>query len=79
MISLVVAFHKYNIHLKDKSAIVFAQETVIKSEPNNRSSEVFRLHQGTKVQILDTINQWKKIKLSDGKTGWIQNVDIKEL
>tara|TARA_R110002167_G_scaffold118440_4_gene295018 strand:- start:5278 stop:6027 length:750 start_codon:yes stop_codon:yes gene_type:complete len=79
VISLVVAFHKYNIHLKDKSAIVFAQETVIKSEPNNRSSEVFRLHQGTKVQILDTINQWKKIKLSDGKTGWIQNVDIKEL
>jgi tetratricopeptide (TPR) repeat protein len=79
IISLAVAFHKYNEHLKDNSAIVFAQETVVKSEPNNRSSEVFRLHQGTKIQILDTINQWKKIKLSDGKTGWIQNEDIKEL
>lgn len=78
-ISLVIAFHKYNVDKKDKPAIVFAQETVIKSEPNNRSQELFRLHEGTKVQILDTVSHWKEIKLSDGKTGWIENEDIKEL
>ena len=33
----------------------------------------------TKVQILDTVNNWKKIKLSDGKTGWIINDDLKAL
>ncbi|MCF8273050.1 MAG: tetratricopeptide repeat protein [Flavobacteriaceae bacterium] len=78
-ISLFIAFHKYNLSKKDKPAIIFAQETVIKGEPNTRSQELFRLHEGTKVQILDTINQWKKIKLADGKTGWIENEDIKEL
>lgn len=77
--SLLIAFHKYNLSKNDKPAIVFAQETVIKGEPNSRSQELFRLHEGTKVQILDTINQWKKIKLADGKTGWIENEDIKEL
>lgn len=79
VISLVIAFHKYNVNKKDKPAIVFAQETVIKSEPNTRSQELFRLHEGTKVQILDTVSHWKEIKLSDGKTGWIENEDIKEL
>ena len=79
VISLVIAFHKYNVNKKDKPAIVFAQEARIKSEPNNRSQELFRLHEGTKVQILDTVSQWKEIKLSDGKTGWIENEDIKEL
>jgi tetratricopeptide (TPR) repeat protein len=78
-ISLLIAFHKYNLSKSDKPAIIFAQETVIKGEPNSRSQELFRLHEGTKVQILDTINQWKKIKLADGKIGWIENEDIKEL
>ena len=77
--SVVIAFHNYNLSKKDKPAIIFAQETVIKSEPNNRSQELFRLHEGTKVQIIDTINQWKEIKLTDGKTGWIENEDIKIL
>jgi uncharacterized protein YgiM (DUF1202 family) len=78
-ISVIIAFHKYNLHKNDNEAIVFAQESTVKNEPNTRSNEVFRLHEGTKVKILDTINNWKKIKLADGKTGWIENEDIKEL
>lgn len=79
VISLVIAFHKFNVAKRDKPAIIFAQETVIKSEPNNRSQELFRLHEGTKIQIIDTVSQWKEIKLTDGKTGWIENEDIKAL
>lgn len=78
-ISLALAFHKYNLVQKDRPAIVFATESKVKSEPNNRSEESFRLHEGTKVQVLDTVQNWKKIKLSDGKTGWVINEDIKEL
>lgn len=77
--ALSLAFHKYNLDKNDKPAIVFAKETQIKSEPNLRSTEAFKLHEGTKVQILDTVNNWKKIKLADGKTGWIVSDDIKAL
>jgi len=77
--ALSLAYHKYNLEKNDKPAIVFAKESQIKSEPNLRSSESFKLHEGTKVQILDTVNNWKKIKLADGKTGWIVNDDIKAL
>lgn len=78
-IALAFTFHNYNLAQKDKAAIVFAQESQVKSEPNLRSDEAFTLHEGTKVQILDTVNNWKKIKLADGKTGWIENKDIKKL
>lgn len=79
VISLAFAFHKYELDKNNKPAIVFAKESKVKSEPNLRSEESFRLHEGTKVQILDTVNNWKKIKLSDGKTGWISSEDIKAL
>ena len=79
LVSLAFAFHKYNLDKLDNPAIVFAQETKVKNEPNLRSEEAFRLHEGTKVQVLDTIENWKKIKLSDGKMGWISSEDIKLL
>lgn len=78
-IAVAFAFHKYELVDRDQPAIVFAQEAQIKSEPNLRSSESFKLHEGTKVQVLDTVKNWKRIKLSDGKTGWVLNDDIRML
>ena len=78
-VALAFAFHKEDVMLRDQPAIVFAEESKIKTEPNLRSEEAFKLHEGTKVQVLDTVDDWKKIKLSDGKTGWIVAQDIKLL
>lgn len=78
-VCLFFAYSKFSIDKKNNPAIVFSQEAVVKAEPNLRSEEAFKLHEGTKVQILDTVNNWKKIKLSDGKTGWIPNNAIKAL
>lgn len=78
-VALAFAYHNYGLIENDRPAIVFAQEAQVKSEPNLRSNESFVLHEGTKVQVLDTVNNWKKIKLADGKTGWIPQNDIKLL
>ena len=78
-VAVAFAFHNYNLFQNNQPAIVFAKESDVKSEPNLRSNEAFKLHEGTKVQILDTVNSWKKIKLADGKIGWIPNEDIKAL
>jgi tetratricopeptide (TPR) repeat protein len=75
--SVALAFSNYNRMEKDQPAIVFAKQSQVKSEPNLRSSESFNLHEGTKFQVLDTVNNWKKIQLADGKTGWIPREDIK--
>ncbi|MGB5419524.1 tetratricopeptide repeat protein [Algibacter sp.] len=78
-LTVAFAFHKYNLDKRDNPAIVFAQESKVKSNPNARSEESFRLHEGTKVQVVETYNDWKKIELSDGKVGWVVSNDIKLL
>lgn len=80
LITLMFAFQKNEYEQNDNPAIVFAHESEIKSEPNLRSEIAFKLHEGTKVQVLEIYNEnWTKIKLADGKTGWISSQDIKEL
>ena len=80
LITLAFTFQRYDHEQKDNPAIVFAQESEIKNEPNLKSEIAFKLHEGTKVQVLEIYNKnWTKIKLANGKTGWIPSVDIKEL
>ena len=78
-VALSFAFNKYSLDKNNNPAIVFTQESQVKSEPNLRSTEAFKLHEGTKVQVLETVDNWKKIKLTDGKIGWIPSEDIKLL
>jgi tetratricopeptide (TPR) repeat protein len=77
--SVAMAFQKEDLVKKDNPAIVFVQESRGKSEANQTSEEVFRLHEGTKVQVLESYEDWKKIQLSDNSIGWIPSEDIKLL
>ena len=77
--AVAMAFQKNSLNKKDNPAIVFAQESKVKSDPNTTSEEVFRLHEGTKVQVINTYDDWKEIQLSDNSTGWIPSKDIKLL
>ncbi len=56
----------------EQYAIVFSQSVSIKSAPDAQSTDLFVIHEGVKAQILDTVGEWKKIKLLDGKVGWMQ-------
>ncbi|MGB5817880.1 MAG: tetratricopeptide repeat protein [Saonia sp.] len=79
VLAIALAYLQYTDFKKDQPAIVFPEVSVVKSEPNNRSQEAFTLHEGTKVNVLERLNDWKKIALADGKTGWISSEDIKLL
>ena len=80
LITLFFAFQKYAIDNKANPAIVFAQESKVNTEPNLRSEVAFELHEGTKVQVLESYNDnWVKIEIANGKIGWIATEDIKLL
>jgi len=53
-------------------AVVMSDVANIKSAPDKKGGDAFVLHTGVKVQVLDAVNGWKKIRLADGKVGWIQ-------
>ena len=73
-----ITYNQYNQAKNKKEAIVFAEKTAIRNAPTLNSEEVFILHEGAKVIVLDAIDNWKKIKLADGKQGWIISEEIKE-
>ncbi len=79
LIALGFAFKQYNLVNNSRYAILFAQEANIKSEPSLGSEIVFTLHEGTKVAVLEESRDWNKIRLADGKIGWIPKQDLKEL
>lgn len=78
-VSVIFAFSNYETTQKSRSAIIFASKSEIKNAPSLNSETVFELHEGTKVTILDELSNWKKIKLADGKIGWVNVADIKEI
>lgn len=57
-------------------AIVFSPSVDIKNEPSEVSSTAFVLHEGTKVKILDTTEEWCKVAFSEDKVGWIKLTEI---
>lgn len=78
-VSVIFAYSNYETTQKNRSAIIFASKSEIKNAPSLNSEPVFELHEGTKVTILDELSNWKKIKLADGKIGWVNVADIKEI
>jgi len=79
VVTVVFAFKSYDFEENTIMAIVFEKTTAIKNAPTLNSDTVFQLHEGTKVKVLDAIDNWKKIKLADGKIGWIISDYIKEI
>jgi tetratricopeptide (TPR) repeat protein len=79
VISVSAAITERSNWKNDKPAIVFAEMALVKSEPQNGSNTVFTLHEGTKVFILEAMETWRKIELTDGTTGWIEKNAIKEV
>ena len=53
-------------------AIITAGIVTVKNSPDIKSSDAFVLHGGVKVQIIDRYATWSKIRLADGKVGWME-------
>ena len=79
-VSLGLLFKKDSLDSNTHPAIIFVKETEIKTEPNLRSETSFTLHEGTKVLVIeDYNNDWLKIKLLNGETGWMSRSELKSL
>jgi SH3-like domain-containing protein len=60
-----------------KGAIVISPSVAVKSTPAKNGTDLFILHEGTKVNITDgSMKGWKEIRLADGKEGWIESSKI---
>lgn len=75
-LSVVFAFQlKQSAETQDQ-AIVMAPTVTAKSSPNDSGMDLFVLHEGSKVSILETVDGWNKIRIANGSLGWLKAEDM---
>jgi hypothetical protein len=63
----------------DKSAIVLANESPVRSQPGDAGMTLFMIHEGTKVAVIQQDARYTKIKLPNGNVGWIASNDMETI
>lgn len=78
-VGVLAASQRNHYLVNQHEAIVFTQTVNIKSSPDENSKDIFVLHEGTKVKLLDVLADWQEIRIANGSVGWIKASDIKKI
>lgn len=70
-LSVVFALQLKQASQKQDQAIIMSPTVTVKSSPSESSVDLFVLHEGTKVSILEREEGWNKIKIANGSVGWL--------
>jgi tetratricopeptide (TPR) repeat protein len=69
---LVVLIARLGDVTRTDEAVVMSQIVTVKNSPDAKSSDAFVLHGGVKVQLIDRVGSWSKVRIADGKIGWLE-------
>lgn len=70
--SLSLAFDQKNREQNASEAILMIANVFVKSAPDANGNDLFMIHEGVKFRIMDQVGTWYKIRLADGKVGWLE-------
>ena len=79
MFFIFAVLFAFSLRAKAKSednAVVMVPVSNVKSAPNSTGNNLFILHEGSKVEILEQAGKWCRIEISDGRQGWLEEKDI---
>ena len=79
VITTAFAWSERNMLIKRSEAIVMDSAVSIKSSPDRSATELFVLHEGTKVTIGEAIEGWAEVRIADGRKGWIEEERIERI
>ena len=71
-----ISAKKYNYIKSNNNGIIIAPTITVKSSPSTSSVDLFVLHEGSKIKILDNTGDWEKIKIANGSIGWLPSSSI---
>ncbi len=71
-ITLLLAIRSERLKSLSNDAIIM-EDVMVKSSPSETGTNLFEVHEGLKIEVLDSVNNFAEIKLADGKKGWISS------
>ena len=75
-LALVFSVQLRGEYIHPDQAVVFAPTVTVKSSPDKTGTDLFLLHEGTKVQLKSHLGSWTEIRLADGSVGWLESETI---
>lgn len=75
----IMAYLNYHFNYNKQEAIVFSPITTVYKSPNSEAENLIEIHEGLKVSILDEVDQWYQIKMTDNTKGWLSKSAVKLL
>lgn len=79
LISFVFAGVRKDQLVNHREAVVMSGVVTVKSSPDRSGTDLFKLHEGTKVSIKSTLGEWVEIKLGNGSIGWLELENIEKI
>jgi len=79
VVAIAISLFEKDLLENYKEAIVFSESIAVKSEPSQNSTNVALIHEGTKVEILDELDDYYKVELPDQSVGWIVKKSVEIL
>ena len=80
VLSVSFALMQKSDYMNVDDAVIMRPVTSVKSSPSDESStDLFILHEGTKVRIIDEVGSWNNIELADGRQGWVRTGDLETI
>jgi SH3-like domain-containing protein len=65
--------------LDRSAAIVMSSAISVKSSPDRAATDIFVLHEGTKVTISTEVDGWCEVTIADGKKGWTESSHLERI
>ena len=59
--------------------IVMTPSVVVRGAPDSSGTELFVVHEGLKVQIVESLGDWYNVRMADGNEGWIMKSDLEKI
>lgn len=76
LLTFIFSHQRHQIILDPGTAIIIAPTVSVKSSPDESGTDLFILHEGTKVSIEDELGNWREIEIADGSKGWMRIDDL---
>jgi tetratricopeptide (TPR) repeat protein len=70
--SVSLAFKQSMAEENSEAAILMVENVNVKSAPDANGTDLFTIHEGIKLEICDQVGGWAKVRLADGKIGWVE-------
>lgn len=74
--SLIIGFAALSEITNKNNAIILSAEVSVVNAPTEDAKEQFKLHEGTKVTVLESNSKWTAIQLENGNEGWLQTNQV---